>query len=74
MKNDKRDGVGKFVFTDDGKIFTGQWVDDQITGMGKIIHPNGDVYEGQWLNNSAHGFGVYINNNGSKYEGTWADD
>ena len=35
----------------DGKIYEGQWYDNQIQGVGRMIFENGDTYEGNFKQN-----------------------
>lgn len=44
----------------DGSKYSGGWVDDNITGKGKMYRSDGDIYDGEWRNNKAHGMGTYI--------------
>jgi len=31
-----------------GDKFSGTWLDDKATGVGRLEYCNGDMYEGQW--------------------------
>mmetsp|Transcript_131134 Transcript_131134/g.227003 ORF Transcript_131134/g.227003 Transcript_131134/m.227003 type:complete len:147 (-) Transcript_131134:41-481(-) len=65
----KRHGTG--TYTEGTNIYTGQWVDDQMTGQGKFTFASGAVYEGEWLHNNFDGRGSYVWPDGSRYEGLW---
>jgi hypothetical protein len=68
----KRHGYGKFYDMSSGDVCSGSWVDDQMTGEGKVVHSSGpihggghgrlvpsvgDVYEGGLRGNKRHGYG-----------------
>jgi hypothetical protein len=39
-------------------IFSGSWLDDKASGMGRLEYCNGDSYDGQWERDHRHG--VYL--------------
>ena len=40
---------GHGIFTwPDGRIYTGNYVEDKKHGFGKFVWPDGKVYEGEW--------------------------
>ena len=45
----KRSGEGVFTY-EDGRIFTGKWVDDLREGPGQMSWPDGSMFEGEYLN------------------------
>ena len=47
MDGNCEDGVGT-GFTDEGKIYSGEWHDGQPHGVGKLIISKGKYLEGQW--------------------------
>ena len=42
-------GTGKMVY-EDGRVYEGQYYNDQKNGFGTYSWPNGKVYEGGWVN------------------------
>ena len=42
-------------------MYEGEWNEDVMHGVGKMIYPNGDVYEGKLLNGKGNGLGIYVN-------------
>ena len=46
-------GRGTFHYAD-GKVYVGDWLEDQREGFGVLSYPNGDKYEGQWRANKPH--------------------
>lgn len=58
----------------DKTIYIGQWKNDKIHGLGKIINPSSGYYEGSFVNAHAEGYGVYVHNNGCTYKGFWKRD
>jgi hypothetical protein len=47
--NGKRDGVGKYTYTDDGRVYDGEWKHDKQHGKGVLTWPNGAIYDGTVL-------------------------
>jgi hypothetical protein len=39
----------------DGSTYTGQFKNNEISGMGKYVWPDGKMYEGYWEKNKMHG-------------------
>ena len=61
--NDKREGKGKFLWTDDpwkGDIYEDEWKDDKRNGHGVVKYHNGDIYNGDWKDNQKFGKGKLI--------------
>ncbi len=53
------------------KIYEGQWKDNCLSGLGKLVN-NNKLYKGYFENDKKHGFGISIDtNNNSKLIGTW---
>ena len=75
MRNGMRNGTGTLVYGDNTAnqldTYTGQWVDDQRSGTGKLTWKDGSVYEGQWKDDRVHGQGVYTFPSGAILVGTW---
>ncbi|KAJ6632656.1 Alsin like, partial [Pseudolycoriella hygida] len=64
-------GIGHFEFPD-GRMYTGQLSNNEISGIGKMFSPTG-VYEGEFLNGKYHGHGVLEVKNKETYEGNFKD-
>ena len=47
----------------DGRRYEGEWLDNNMEGMGIYIWNDGRKYQGQYKDDKKHGFGIY----------TWAD-
>lgn len=59
--------------THDSKgAYSGEWVNGQRNGFGKMIYFSEDEYQGQWKNDLQNGWGVYKTKFGFKYEGYWS--
>ena len=37
------------LFRVNGDIYSGDWIDDKLHGVGTFIRANGDKYEGEWF-------------------------
>lgn len=80
--NGGRHGFGLFTVPDDYsstklRSYSGDWVDDVISGNGFMIYKNGDTYRGQLIQKLMHGEGKYtFNTNDLKesYDGHWSYD
>jgi len=59
----------KKVTYDNGVIYEGEFVNDNMHGKGKYTFINGNIYEGEFVNNKMHGKGKYTYVNGSTEEG-----
>lgn len=57
-----------------GAVYDGQWKDGEMSGDGRMIHPDGEEYRGQWKNGKASGHGVYSRLDSSRYEGQWEEN
>ena len=53
------------------ETYEGEWLNDNMAGLGKYSYANGDVYEGEFKDNLHEGFGKYFFADGSKYFGHW---
>ena len=53
----------------DNSRYQGMWAEDQMHGLGKLIHSDGDVYEGEWAYDMATGHGDYKHMGGGRYVG-----
>jgi hypothetical protein len=56
------------------KVYEGNWVNDQKSGIGKLIYVNGTVYEGEFFESKKSGFGKFTWPDRSHYEGSWIQD
>jgi len=56
------------------KLYTGDWVDNRMHGLGIYYYDNGDKYEGEWNDSQRHGKGKLNYANGDVYEGEWLED
>ena len=56
--NGCRNGYG-IQYWEDGRIYSGFWSQDHISGNGKIEYKNGDIYKGAWEMDKANGYGIY---------------
>ena len=65
-------GRGVKVFPD-GSVYSGEFVDGEHEGKGRISKQSGDVYDGNWRNGQPHGHGVETYMSGERYEGYWKD-
>ena len=61
-------GYGKYTFTS-GAVYSGQWLNGQMSGKGKMVNADGTSYEGDWLNNVMNGEGVYFDIDKVTWEG-----
>jgi len=67
-----RHGTGTFSMGSES--YTGEWVNDAMTGMGEYIFASGAVYRGNFRNNLFEGEGTYTFPNGSNYSGLWVNN
>jgi hypothetical protein len=64
----KKHGQGVYRWAN-GRVYVGQWCDDQMHGEGEETWPNGSRYRGQFQANRRHGHGVFTWPDGKKYTG-----
>jgi len=55
-------------------VYKGSWVDNHISGVGKMTYPNRDVYVGHWQNDMKSGRGKTNYANRDVYDGHWQND
>ncbi len=55
----------------DGSIFTGNYKDGMMNGIGKFTFTNGSVFVGQYSNDYKNGKGSYIDKDGETIQGIW---
>jgi len=67
------DGYGSYQWND-GRIYTGQYLDDKKHGYGMYRWADGRMYNGFWYNGKQHGLGTYIVANESREKhGLWEE-
>ncbi|CAH8461868.1 unnamed protein product, partial [Dicrocoelium dendriticum] len=64
-------GRGKYTWNEAGVTYVGEFVQNQITGTGRLEWRDGDYYEGEFLNGLRHGSGRYCHQSGISYDGQW---
>lgn len=65
-------GKGTILYFDEvpyTKNYTGEWLDGQKEGFGKMFWKDGDRYRGDWKNDLPRGKGEYQWSNGNKFVG-----
>lgn len=67
--DNKRHGRGELIEPEG--VFTGEFVDNRISGYGEYIFNDGHLYKGEWCDDLFHGTGTYLYPSGAKYEGNW---
>ena len=55
----------------DGRVYEGEWKDNNMHGKGVYKWKDGRVYEGDYYLDKKHGFGRYTWADGRIYEGQW---
>jgi hypothetical protein len=55
-------------------MYTGDWRENKISGIGVYSWLDGRRYQGEWLDNNMEGMGIYIWNDGRMYQGQYKDD
>ena len=68
-----RECFGIYYFNN-GNIYEGFFVNDNMEGRGRIISVEGFVYEGDFQNNTASGYGKCLFEDGSLYKGNWVNN
>lgn len=68
------EGQGKYYFADTGKIYHGEFHENNIVGYGVMIWPDNTKYEGEFVNGKMEGKGTKTWPNGNRYEGMWRND
>ena len=53
------------------RVYEGEWLDDQKSGLGFERYTDGSVYHGFYVGNQPHGRGKFTNGQGEMYEGEW---
>ena len=67
---------GKYeIIYDDGARYTGEMINNRITGQGRMEYADGRIYEGTFSDGRWDGYGnAYFPSNNSRYEGIWSSD
>lgn len=64
---------GKMIFAD-GRVYQGQWYEDQIWGQGRMGYTDGTIYDGQWKEGRKEGNGKFKDLEGKVTIGYWSND
>ena len=72
FKNDVKEGKGILILKsyknkDNDKIYTGEFKNNQICGIGEMKTNNKKDYYGEWINNEMNGYGMAHDNNVRHY-------
>ncbi|CDW73917.1 UNKNOWN [Stylonychia lemnae] len=70
LEERKRQGKGVIIYNT-GRLYEGDWQNDQRHGHGFEKYVNGNTYQGQYQDGKAHGKGIYIWKNGESFDGEW---
>ena len=65
--------MGKFSWIE-GASYTGEFLTNNIHGVGTYLWNDGRKYVGEWKDNKMSGNGVYSWPDGRRYEGEYVDD
>ena len=63
-----REGQGILTFKN-GKVIEGNWRNDKIYGIVKMIYPSKSIYVGRLKQMKKDGYGYLVYADGSKFEG-----
>ena len=55
----------------DGRQYEGEWIKNNMEGVGIYSWSDGRLYEGEYLNDKKQGYGKYLWADGRSYEGYW---
>lgn len=86
--NNKKEGYGKYMISDQSCYYEGMLKNDKPDGYGILIQETGDCYVGMWKEGKAHGEGRFQSSNGVifllkkklklifqiTYDGEWKND
>lgn len=67
-------GMGKYYFADDGKIYEGQFKDNNMHGKGLLKWPNLQYYDGDFKNGMMDGQGTLWKPDGNRIQGSFKND
>ncbi len=68
------DGYGVCYDEFDEIIYSGEWKNSLIDGVGVYNWGNGKRYEGEFFQGKKHGKGIFYLNDELVYDGTWKFD
>lgn len=71
---DKKHGKGQITYLNSNEVYSGTFIDNALTGLGKYTWANGDIYIGNFLNGKMHGKGEYNWPEGGKYIGEYINN
>ncbi len=71
--NGKKTGYGILHYKNSGQ-YSGEWLNDQFHGSGKLTFPLGEVYEGDFAYGLRNGEGVFSFLDGSSFSGKFISD
>lgn len=74
IKGILRHGRGTITYKQTGEIYSGDFVEDKLTGYAECTSPDGSSYSGEVLDGKKHGVGKHIYPDGSYYYGEFADN
>lgn len=73
MEN-RRHGIGTYVWGGEGNMYIGSWVNGQRAGWGRMVFADGGRYLGNWRHDKQNGEGRYTYPNGDTYSGCWQNN
>ena len=74
LKGILRHGSGSISVKSTDEVYTGDFVDDKLTGKAVVTGPNGEKYEGDMVDGKKDGIGKLTLADGSYYYGEFKDD
>lgn len=76
MKDDLRNGEGRFIIINKRQVYEGDFKNDTFDGKGCLYDEEGQIiYQGEWKNGKKHGRGKAFYSNGQcQYDGNWKDN
>ena len=66
------EGKGCYKWAD-GRVYDGDWKENQMHGKGKFTWKDGREYVGEFIKDKKEGHGVFKWPDGRVYDGTWLD-
>ncbi|CAN0878564.1 Phosphatidylinositol 4-phosphate 5-kinase 8 [Linum grandiflorum] len=64
-------GKGKYIWSEDGTVYDGEWEEGKMTGDGQMLWAAGAKYAGEFSGGYIHGTGTFTHVDGSEYRGCW---
>ena len=64
-------GMGGTAIKADGRVYEGEWKDNEAHGHGKMTYADGGVHEGKWKGDERHGQRRYTRATRGVAEGIW---